>query len=510
MPGLKPPEAQEPQEPPEFPDAELDARERELSLRRSLRLVTVAWMFGSAWMYITTGAVMTRYAKALHMGQFGFGLLAALPFAGALVQLPASYFVEKYGGRKRLFLIAGLAHRAAWILVASVPWIFPEAHWWWMLLVTMGMSTILANMMSPAWITWMADLVPGRLRGRYFSARGQYGRFVGVVTTMVTALVLDRAIGGDAHVLRKLISIALCVASVCGMFDIGMLKWVPAAQRRQRDPDVKFGELLKQPLRDRNFRLFLGFNATLTFGIGYVGQFIWLYLFDVVGMSNLQANTMLVALPLVMSMLSFPIWGRLVDRLGCKPVLVIAGVLIVHGGASWIFVTRESWWLGYLGSMSATAAWPGVELASLNMLLEMSGSRERGRLGSAYVAVNSLVVALAGVASGLFGGAVAEAMADWHGSFLGYPLTYHGVLLLLSAALRAAALLWLIKMVEPQAYTTRAALRFMTTNIYSNVQQAVFSPARGLVRLGRLTYKMIPRHAPDQDGDAPGGRAGSA
>jgi MFS family permease len=213
-----------------------------------------------------------------------------------------------------------------------------------------------------------------------------------------------------------------------------------------------------------------------------------------VQMTNLQANVMLIALPLIVSMLTFPLWGRLVDRLGCRPVLLIAGIFIVHGGASWIFVTKESWWIGYIGALLAMMAWPGVELANLNILLRISQSRDDLHIhrGSAFVAMHSLVVALGGTLSGLFGGAVAQVLRDWQGTIFGWPLTYHGLLLLISAGLRAGSLVWLIGMHEPQAYTTRAALRYMVTNIYSNVQQAVLIPVRGMGRLGRLTYRLPP------------------
>ena len=71
----------------------------------------VAWTFGAAWLYLTTGAVFTRYAKLLHMPAFGYGLLAAVPFAGALMQLPVSYFITRYGHRKSIFITVGAFHR---------------------------------------------------------------------------------------------------------------------------------------------------------------------------------------------------------------------------------------------------------------------------------------------------------------------------------------------------------------------------------------------------------------
>ena len=462
---------------------------REQSVRHSLRLVTAAWVFGSVWMHITTGATLTRYAQSLGTSEFGFGLLAAIPFAGAILQLPASYVLEKYGHRKRLFLFTGLIHRGLWLAIAAIPWIFPDASWWWMLLLVLSVSTGLANFCGPAWLTWMADLVPPRIRGRYFSRRGQYGRLVGAIATVCIGWVLDAATGRD--VLQTALSVALAIAALCGMADIIFHKPVPDEPAR-RDRHVSLRELVGRPLADPSFRRFLAFNFTLTFAIGYVGQFIWLYLFDVVKMSNLQANIMLIAVPLIASMLTFPLWGRLVDRFGCRPVLVISGVFIVHGGAAWIFVTQESWWIGYLAVLLATMAWPGVELANLNMLLRISQNRDdlHGHRGSAFVAMHSVVVALGGTLSGLFGGTVAELLEDWHGSIFGWPLTYHGLLLLISAGLRAGSLVWLIGMHEPRAHTTRAALRYMVSNIYSNLQQAAMSPVRGIGRLGRLTYRL--------------------
>ena len=63
--------------------------DRESATRRALRLVTTAWAFGAAWMFTVQGAAMTRYAKMLGLPQFWFGVFAALPFIGALAQLPA-------------------------------------------------------------------------------------------------------------------------------------------------------------------------------------------------------------------------------------------------------------------------------------------------------------------------------------------------------------------------------------------------------------------------------------
>jgi len=463
-------------------------------VRDAMRHITVAWMFGAAWLWTTTGAALTQYAKRRGLPPFGFGLLAAMPFAGALLQLPASFVLARWGHRKRLMLIAGVVHRMAWVAIALIPWVLPNAWWWPGLLVLMGISSMAGHAATPAVLSWFADLIPNRIRGRYFSRRSQIGQFVGLVATVLVGLALDRAMAAGNLALIRTVSLCLGVAAILGTIDFLWLARVPDVAHRP-DPDTQIWRLFREPLRDRNFRHFLGYTATMTFALGYIGQFIWLYLFDVVGMSNTKANLMLVMVPLVISMVSTRAWGALIDRLGCKPSMVIAGVLIVHGAAAWVLVTPDHLWLGFIIAMVATAAWPGVDLSNFNLLLRMSDSESGQRQGGAYVAVNSVVVSVAGVLSGLFGGLVAKLLGSWHGTIFGWPLTYHGVLFLVSGGLRLAALLWLIGLEEPKAYSTRDAVRYVVGSIYSNVQQAIFMPVRRMARLGRLAYVLSRRRA---------------
>ena len=150
---------------------------------------------------------------------------------------------------------------------------------------------------------------------------------------------------------------------------------------------------------------------------------------------------------------------------------------------------RSHWVAGYLTIILSNAVWPGVELANFNILLSMSDPQAGRAQGSAHVAINSTATALAGVASGLFGGAVAQWLSDWHYAIGGIVLTYHGVLFILSSVMRSTAVLWLIRLEDPKAASTREALRYLGSNVYSNLQQAIFIPGRLFQQLSRWTYR---------------------
>ncbi len=460
------------------------------NLRSSLRRVTLSWAFGSLWMYITTGAALTRYAKLLHMPEYGFGLLAAVPFVSALAQLPASYVMEHYGGRKRLFLAAGLFHRSMWVLVAAIPWFVPDAWWWLSLLGLLAISSLAGHVATPGVYGWFADLVPRQVRGRYFSRRMQVGQLVGLVVTTVVGLVLDQAGAiGDAA-LRRTISVGLVSAALCGVLDFVILSTVSDPPGRAPDPSVHFWGMLGGPLRNRNFRRYLAYNATLTFGLGYVGQYVWLYAFDVVKLNNTVANLTLVGAPLIVALICTPFWGRLIDRMGRRPILIIAGVLIAPGAAVWILVTKDNLWWSYILILISVFAWPGVDLANFNLLLGLTASHSADHHGSAYVAANSIVVAIAGALSGVFGAAIAGAMKDWHGQFLWWPLTYHGLLFLISGGLRLGALLFVLPLEDRGAYATRRAIRDAVASLHSNLHHSLVVPVRRAAALRRTAYKL--------------------
>lgn len=469
------------------------------NLRDALRRVVVAWLFGAAWMYMVSGAIFTRYAKLLHVSNFGFGVLATIPFLGAMVQLPASLVLERYGRRKQIFVWSATLHRLLWLVIATLPWLVSPSWQWPVLLMVMFASTVLANIASPAWMAWMAELIPSRLRGRYFSRRTQFGQAVGLVLSVLTGLVLDWPDPEQQILLRNVISGMLAVAGICGVAEILFFLKVPDTARTARRPTLTWRGLIHGPLMSSNFRRFLGFSFSMTFATGFMGQFVWLYLFDEVGMSNSRANLLLVSIPLLVGMASYPLWGRIVDRFGSKAALISAGFLIVNGASVWVFITRDSWIPAYMFSLIATAAWAGMDIGGFNMLLRMTESSDRQRTSNtAVIAINSMVVAIAGTISGLFGGGIAQWLGnDWRTTVCGHPLTYHGVLFLCSAVLRLAALGWLFTLKEARGtVATREVFRYMATNVYSNLLQATFFPGRVILRLARNSKKISNRRPP--------------
>ena len=476
--------------------------DQSLTRRHQLAFVFYAWAFGSFWLWTISGAAMTQFSRQMGVPDYGFGVLAALPFVGTLLQVPASYMLQRFGQRKAWFLILGSTGRIMWTATAMIPWLLPNSKdWWWPIMALSLLFTwSCAQAGVPAWMNWMSDVIPRQVRGTFFGLRNRIGQPIGLLTTLGIGYALDQAALVEANrpdLMLKVTSAILGVAGLLGTLDILCFRFVDDPPTERQPPAGGLKGMLAGPLKDRDFRRFLVFNFMLTLGIACIGQYIWLYLFDVVGWSNQRANMMLIGVPLIVRMFSYSIWGRLIDRLGKKPVMMIAGALSVLDSIGWVMVGPDRFALGYVLVLIAVFAWPGMEVANFNFILNMAGGgRGKDRSGGvAHVAINSIAIALGGILSGLLGAVVAKTMVNWTYEFqaLDIHLTYHSVLLLAAAGLKAMSLLFVIGLHEPKAVGTRDAMRFMTTSMYSNVRQAVLMPTRIVGRAARWSYKINTR-----------------
>ncbi|HEV2293579.1 MAG TPA: MFS transporter [Tepidisphaeraceae bacterium] len=466
----------------------------------------MSWMFGAVWLTAVSGAPLTQFAKGLGASNFEFGLLSALPFIASLASMPSSWWTERTGARKTMFLSGLYAQRLLWFPIALLPvWIVfrggpggargqtDVAMAVFLLLVFL--MHVAGNVGGPGWVSWMADLIPERLRGKYFSRRRQLGILSAIPAALFAGWFLDRVAGqGDGDDVLRWCAILFMCAAVFGVVDIAMFHFVPEIKKAPQ-PRVPLLAVLRQPLRDREFLWFGGFIATLTFAISFMGQFVTLYCIERVGVTNTGTQLMLLVAPMVAQLLILPVWGHAADRMGKKPVLVIGALGLVPVGLGWCLMTREMVWLGYVLSAAGAGFWTAVEVANLNLVLEFSGSEnggeKGGRGGSGYVAVNSVIINVAGCLGGLSSGILAQWLVGWRydtGLALVPQITFYEVLFAISAVLRLlSVIVFLPHIHEHGAAGTREALRFMSANIYNNLFNAILQPIR-FIRV-RASYR---------------------
>jgi len=255
-------------------------------------------------------------------------------------------------------------------------------------------------------------------------------------------------------------------------------------------------------LRNRSFLWFGGFVATLTFAVSFMGQFVTLFLIEKLHISNRTTQLMLLIAPMAAQLITLPAWGVAVDRFGKRPVLAISSLALVPVAFGWCLMngTNHTFalWIGYFLAAAGAGLWAGVEVANFNLVLEFSGAGDGGAPGTSYVAVNSVIINIAGCAGGLASGFVAQSLKNWTWQ-TGLPwlgtFSFYEVLFALSGVLRfLSVIVFLPRIHEPEARPAHEALRFMTANIYNNLFNAIFLPLR-MVGIGSQEPRAREAHA---------------
>ncbi len=453
-------------------------------LRRSIGFVSVAWIFGAVWFASLSGTPRTIFAQSLGASNFEFGLLAAMPYLAPLVSPPSSMLIDRTGKRRLFFFLGHYIQRTMWFPIAVIPlWIVSRSHgitsaaalsWFLVLMFIMHCGGAIGG---PAWMSWMADLIPLRVRAHYFSRRRAWGMYTMIPASIIPGLVLDwkhvsPEQGGPALNTMWWCGMLFMISSVFGILDIAshhFVKHVSVPPQKQSDES----SLLK-PLADSQFLLFAGFVATITFAVSFMGQFATLYLIERLKVTNTQAQLILLVAPNVALLMVLSAWGKAVDRMGKKPVMALAALGLVPVGFGWCFMNTGAIWLGYILTAAGAALYGGVEVANMNMMMEMAGVDDKdGTLRSSYAAVNSMIVNIAGCAGGVSAGIIAQSLDKWtydlHIPGLA-PITFYEVLFALSGVTRLlAVVIFLPRLHEPKSKTAVNTLRFMTANIYNNL-----------------------------------------
>ena len=334
-------------------------------------------MYGIVWLTCVSGSRVTDFSKMVGFDSFDIGLLTAVPFMATFSQLFAAILIERTGLRKYQFLHCATAHRLLWIPIALAPLALPIPSRLAvvMVLVLMAGSSFLASLSTPAWTTWMADLIPRRIRGRYFATRGIWSQAVSLVVVVLLGLLLDNywplfnrvahlfgaSLSQDEHT-RDLSKLYL----ICAIFAVGALfgatdilhflkirEVLPPPRKEPPPIDGPTRDFLKaylwpffsvliDPLRDRVFRHYAGYGMTITFATSAAGWFYFVFSRDNLGFSNLATDMLFLMIAPLGVMVAAMMWGKFVDRWGRRPVLIVstfgAGISVLP----WLFATHET------------------------------------------------------------------------------------------------------------------------------------------------------------------------
>lgn len=406
-------------------------------IRSSLRALTIESLLAAAFYSIIGSALLSNFLLELGAGPLEIGLLASIPQLVNLLQPLGAYLVDRSTSFHWYSMSIFAPARLLWLILVPAIWLVSSSNHitpHQVVLLTLGImfiTNIIEAFARAPWMSWTAVLVPVRLRGRYFGFRNSVLSLTNLIGVPLLGLAVSRWPSGtlQGYAVILVLGIVLGLLSQgCQFFMTDVNPQLLKVTGSETPQPYRKGIHLKF-LNDANFLKLLLYLAIWCFAVNVSAPFFNLYLLD-----NLNIDVSLVTiyngLGAGANMLLLIFWGKLADRIGNRPILLLVGVLVAVTPLLWLLAGNDAisvWvWLPFLHVLGA-GTWAAIDLCTNNLMM-----------GVAPVTNQSTYFAIAGAVAGVTG-----AMGITAGSFLATLPSAGGLLgvFVLSGVLRTAALL---------------------------------------------------------------------
>ena len=408
------------------------------------------WGLGNGLVSTTLVIYLALELGAVRVG-LGIALIRAAPQLVGLLRIAAPAAIGRLADRRR-FCIA--CYLGSVIVLFFVPLLAAPGRMasadvsLGVLVALWGLYHLLEYMGTIALWSWLGDLVPQPVRGAFIGRRQLCVRVGSLIGMMASGLFTfywkehhAKPIWWQGYALSAYAGGFFLLAAVVPLRGMAGVT-IGAIARCGAD----VASMLK-PFADRRFLRLVLFGCWLSFfnGISQAAQGI--YAPVILGLTLMVMLSFRSTMMLGQAAMS-PWLGRLTDRIGNRPVMIVCQVLVATGPLFYLLATPDSpWWIA--GAWIAWIAYAGLNIGLTNLMLKLAPPEEK----TTYVAMNFTVTGLAFAVSTILGGLALDAYRD---SWIqltadGAAWSYFDCVFLLSWLGRTLGVVWLVLIVEPGA-----------------------------------------------------------
>lgn len=442
------------------------------AIRTSLRASTIDSAFAAVYTITTSGVLLSNFLVELHASPVAIGMLTSIPMLVNLIQPVGAYLSERITSRFQYSLWTNGPARLVWIIlllgIVAFSWGLVNSQQ--LVILTLGILVVssLSNGLGGAsWLSWMAQIVPRRLRGRYFGLRNSVASLTNLICVPLAGLAISKWYSGAIQGYGVVVFVGILAAIIslgCQYFQVDINpqqqntlpdqisenkalsieaidRDLPNTENTETKSDLALSgdsSSGKSIFKDFNFLMFLLYFGLWAFAVNLGAPFFNYYLLDTLDIDvswvaiygSLRAGATLVMLIL---------WGKLADKIGNRPILLIVGLVLALTPLLWLLVGNsplDIWvWLPLLHILLGIT-WAGIDLCNNNIQLGIAPAKHQ----AIYFAIAAAVAGVSGALGTTIGGFVAQ--FSIYGGLLG--------LFAISVIFRLAAFIPLVFVREPK------------------------------------------------------------
>jgi hypothetical protein len=426
------------------------------SVRGAMVLVTWEGIARTMGLSLCSGVFLAGFAAALGADERAMGFIGAMPSAGELLQLVSAQIIASAGSRRRVFIGVNIIAALLWAGLSPIAFtLAPSPALVWAFVVIYGVDAFCASTRNLAWLDWMRDLIPASLRGRYFARRNRLVLLAGLLLSLPAAKLVDWF--KAEHAGQALMAYGV----LFGLTTAFLLASVFVAGRVQEPSVCSIGVLtlwrtaVRSAWASRPFRRYFVFRFLMNFAMSMSGPLLIFYLLRELHYSSTFVASLGV-MATVLTAATLLLWGKLADRVGNRPAMVLIFIIKLAWAGLWVFVTPDSFLL-LIVIYVLSAHGSGSELVHQNMLMKLV---PREGAAAALGMFNSLTVA-ASVFAPVLGGYLVHSVLPPEVEVLGVTFSNWQGLILISTFLRFAFTFGLIWVEEPASMPVRHFVRVL-------------------------------------------------
>jgi MFS family permease len=378
---------------------------------------------------------ITPFALAIGANNAIIGFLNSVPsLLGNLSELYTIKAMDKWS-RKKIVLTGVLLQALMWLLLIGVGALYfildiKNSVPAYSLIFVYTLLIIFGAFASPAWTSWMRDIVT-KNQGDYF---GKRNRVVGIfvfISILAASFILDYFKHTKLYIgFVILFSFAFLGRAISAY--LFTKQYEPKLQPDKEAYFTIFQFIKKMPTN--NFGKFVIYFSLVSLAVTVAGPFFTVYMLKNLGFS--YVDFMIVTLSAAVSSFIFmPIWGKFADKHGNVKVMRICGFFIILVPFLWLFGAllaiggfQQIIYLLILFEIFSGIFWSGFNLSAANFIYD-TVSRQRIAICVTYFhIINSVGI--------LIGAGLGGIISSLHFTFFGLsPLLF---IFLLSGVLRMA------------------------------------------------------------------------
>lgn len=403
------------------------------------------------------------------------GVLAALPMFANLIQIFGSYIIERTGKKKLLCFLCVLLSRALWILIIMLP-LALFSTWQdfrvWILVAVIGISSLFASLSAVAWLAWMSELVPEKIRGTYFGKRNMVASACGMVAVLLGGKFITMWENRFSETNPFGFIIIFVLGLAAGLIATWFLWRIPETESKDSHKTTGFDfSIFFQPLKDKNFLTLVLFVSAWMFAIQFAAPFYGVFMIKNLNI-NFSTITIFGTFATLATVFMMKIWGPISDRLGNKPVIIVSGWILILIPFIWILAVPGNYYLPVLTAHILSGMFmAGATLSQFNILIKLSPQQGR----SVYLALFAAITGFIGAVAPIIGGGISKVLESFRFSLFAYNITNLHFIFLISSFLQVLTIFFILKVKEPKAATPVAVIMQLKNDL--NPQAGIASVA---------------------------------